>query len=66
MSYCDSCVVRNRAICAALDSNEIQALNGIGRRRVLERMDETAALAKAGAMLGNWLRLGLIAGIAAA
>jgi CRP/FNR family transcriptional regulator len=36
MSYCDSCVVRNRAICAALDSNEIQALNGIGRRRVLE------------------------------
>ena len=33
---------------------------------LLERMDETAALAKAGAMLGNWLRLGLIAGIAAA
>lgn len=31
---------------------------------LLERMDETAALAKAGTMLGNWLALGLITGIA--
>ncbi|MEN7537738.1 Crp/Fnr family transcriptional regulator [Aurantiacibacter flavus] len=36
MSYCDTCLVRNSAICAALDSNEIEALNSIGRRRHLE------------------------------
>jgi len=36
MSACDTCVVRNRAICASLDSDEIKALNTIGRRRTLE------------------------------
>ena len=36
MSYCDTCAVRNRAICAALDSAELEALNGIGRRRTLQ------------------------------
>lgn len=36
MSFCDTCVVRNRAICAALDSTEIKALSAIGRRRTLE------------------------------
>ncbi len=36
MAYCDTCQVRNRAICAALDSEEIKALNAIGRRRKLE------------------------------
>ena len=35
MSSCDLCVVRNRAICAALDSKEVEALNSIGRRRTL-------------------------------
>ena len=35
MSYCDTCLVRNRAICAALDATEIEALNAIGRRRKL-------------------------------
>lgn len=35
MSACDTCVVRNRAICAALDSDELKALNAIGRRRNL-------------------------------
>jgi len=35
MSSCDQCVVRNRAVCAALDENELQALNAIGRRRTL-------------------------------
>lgn len=35
MSSCDTCVVRNRAICAALDADEIEALNAIGRRRTL-------------------------------
>ncbi|MEO5708136.1 MAG: Crp/Fnr family transcriptional regulator [Alteraurantiacibacter sp.] len=39
MSDCDSCVVRNRAICAALDDSEIKALNGIGRRKVLAAGD---------------------------
>ncbi|WP_336981200.1 Crp/Fnr family transcriptional regulator [Altererythrobacter fulvus] len=36
MGFCDTCVVRNRAICAALDANEVAALNSIGRRRKLE------------------------------
>jgi CRP/FNR family transcriptional regulator, anaerobic regulatory protein len=35
MSSCDTCLVRNRAICAALESEELAALNAIGRRRVL-------------------------------
>jgi CRP/FNR family transcriptional regulator len=35
MNACDTCIVRNRAICAALDSQELQALNAIGRRRNL-------------------------------
>lgn len=35
MSSCESCLVRNRAICAALDSSEINALNAIGRHRIL-------------------------------
>ncbi len=39
MSYCDTCLVRNRAICAALDNNEVEALNGIGRRKQLEPGD---------------------------
>ena len=36
MTACDTCVVRNRAICASLDGDEIKALNAIGRRRTLE------------------------------
>ena len=36
MSSCDLCVVRNRAICSALDGSEIEALNAIGRRRNLK------------------------------
>lgn len=36
MSACDTCLVRNRAICSSLDSEEIKALNIIGRRRTLE------------------------------
>jgi CRP/FNR family transcriptional regulator len=35
MAACDTCVVRNRAICAALDAPELAALNSIGRRRNL-------------------------------
>ena len=35
MSSCDQCLVRNRAICASLDKDEIGALNSIGRRRTL-------------------------------
>jgi len=35
MSSCDTCLVRNRAICAALDGEEVQLLNDIGRRRRL-------------------------------
>lgn len=35
MSSCDTCVVRNRAICSALDQDEIHALNSLGRRRTV-------------------------------
>ncbi|WP_159980963.1 MULTISPECIES: Crp/Fnr family transcriptional regulator [unclassified Novosphingobium] len=35
MANCDLCVVRNRAICSALDAKELEALNAIGRTRVL-------------------------------
>lgn len=35
MSSCDTCVVRNKAICASLDKDEIAALSAIGRRRTL-------------------------------
>lgn len=35
MTRCEKCVVRNRAICAALDSEEIEVLNAIGRTRAL-------------------------------
>ena len=35
MADCDTCVVRNRAICAALDARELALLNGIGRRKTL-------------------------------
>lgn len=36
MSNCDLCVVRNRAICSALDTKELSALNAIGRTRRVE------------------------------
>lgn len=35
MSSCDECVVRDRAICAALSPSELQALSAMGRRRTL-------------------------------
>ena len=35
MNSCETCVVRNRAICADLDADEVELLNGIGRRRTL-------------------------------
>ncbi len=35
MNDCSSCLVRNRAICAALDNGEVAALNSIGRRRTV-------------------------------
>lgn len=36
MSNCDLCVVRNRAICSALDAKELEALNAIGRTRRID------------------------------
>lgn len=36
MNTCDTCIVRNRAICSALDQDEIGALAMIGRRRTLQ------------------------------
>lgn len=35
MTACDTCLVRNRAICSSLDGEELKALNNIGRRRML-------------------------------
>lgn len=35
VTACDTCVVRNRAICSSLDNEELKALNLIGRRRNL-------------------------------
>ncbi len=35
-NFCETCAVRNRAICADLDTAEIAALNSIGRRRALK------------------------------
>ena len=34
-NFCEACAIRNRAICAELDEQEIGLLNGIGRRRRL-------------------------------
>lgn len=39
MSQCDICVVRNRAICSALDGDEVNALSNIGRRKTLAAGD---------------------------
>ena len=39
MSDCNVCVVRNRAICSALDSSEINALETISRRQALAAGD---------------------------
>ncbi|MFM5907782.1 MAG: Crp/Fnr family transcriptional regulator [Novosphingobium sp.] len=36
MSSCDTCLVRNRAICSALSTPEVNVLNTIGRHRILE------------------------------
>lgn len=36
MSACETCIIRNRAICASLDNDELRTLNAIGRRRTLE------------------------------
>ena len=36
INFCQACAVRNRAICADLDDDEIKLLNRIGRRRTLE------------------------------
>ncbi|TNE45386.1 MAG: Crp/Fnr family transcriptional regulator [Sphingomonadales bacterium] len=36
LSFCDTCAVRNRAICADLDRDELAILNSIGRKRKLE------------------------------
>lgn len=35
-SFCDTCTVRNRAICSELSSDELAMLNAIGRQRKLQ------------------------------
>ena len=37
MSDCDACLVRNRAICAALDPEELAALSKLGRKQMVTR-----------------------------
>ena len=36
MSSCDTCAVRNRAICSVLHTDELAALNRIGRHRTIQ------------------------------
>ena len=36
LNFCQACTVRNRAICADLETDEVDLLNKIGRRRKLE------------------------------
>ena len=40
MNFCDTCTVRNRAICADLNSDEIAALNAVGRQRALAQGEQ--------------------------
>lgn len=35
-NFCQACTIRNRAICADLEDDEVALLNAIGRRRALE------------------------------
>lgn len=37
MSSCDTCLVRNRAICSVLETDALDALNRIGRRKNVRR-----------------------------
>lgn len=37
MSNCSTCVVRNRAICASLETEELQLLGRLGRNRTIKR-----------------------------
>ena len=37
MSDCSTCVVRNRAICASLETDELQLLGHLGRKRTIKR-----------------------------
>ncbi len=37
MSDCSTCVVRNRAICASLETDELQLLGKLGRNRTIKR-----------------------------
>ncbi len=37
MSDCSTCVVRNRAICASLETDELQLLGNLGRKRTIKR-----------------------------
>ena len=36
MLPCNTCLIRSRAICGALNGDELAALNAIGRTRVLK------------------------------
>ena len=42
MGYCDTCVVRNSAICSILDKDEIATLSTMGRRRQLKAGESLA------------------------
>ena len=37
MSNCSTCIVRNRAICASLETEELQLLGKLGRNRTIKR-----------------------------
>ena len=44
MSDCDTCVVRNRAICAALLPDELAVLGKLGRKQQVSRGQKVAEM----------------------
>ncbi|MDZ4308683.1 Crp/Fnr family transcriptional regulator [Allopontixanthobacter sp.] len=40
LNFCQACTVRNRAICADLDDEEIRLLNAIGRRKTIAQGEQ--------------------------
>lgn len=53
MAHCDTCVVRNRAICSVLEPREVEALNMIGRRKTLEAGESLIWEGEASVLVAN-------------
>jgi len=53
LNFCDSCAIRNRAICADLDDSEIELLNSISRKRHVEAGEQLLWEGDDGAQVAN-------------